>query len=240
MVVLSLSHHTSQLQHRHAPSTLSPSSLSVHTAGGPGQAHLLPSGGAQPLQVTLTHDRALACPSDRVWRGRREPEASWRAGRLWTPSAQPASPLNSVSDLLRVFPCVTLPSIQVVAQTNTTCLPSQSRAELHQKVCGVVVVQNLCRVCLVFFVLFFSICVRVCHCCCTANELSSNSNLPGILQPNGRPNQQNPIPSVTLAVTGHCLCASLKHCHLTRFSVDWLPCYRSAFQPSVLCTTSPS
>lgn len=97
------------------------------------QAHLLPSGGTQPLQVTLTHDRALACPSDRVWRGRREPEASWRAGRLWTPSAQPASPLNSVSDLLRVFPCVTLPSIQVVVQTNTTCLPSQSRAELHQK-----------------------------------------------------------------------------------------------------------
>lgn len=36
-----------------------------------------------------------------------------------------------------------------------------------------------------------------------------------------------------------CLCASLKHPHLTRFSVDWLPCYRSAFQPTVLCVHSP-
>lgn len=60
---LSLTSHLSAAALTCSVNTLSFLSLSVHTAGGPGQARPLPSGGAQPLQVTLTHDRALACPS---------------------------------------------------------------------------------------------------------------------------------------------------------------------------------
>lgn len=116
-------------------------------------------------------------------------------------------------------------------QTNTTYLPSQSRAELHPSVyccCGPESV--LCLVQSVWSVSRSA----------TAVALKS----PQLKFDVSGPSHQNSKRMAKLILSGkhvvisHCLYVSLKYPRLTRLSVDWLPCYRSAFQLSMLCVLS--